>query len=110
MLVTVRSQPSAGCFGDFVLSVRLLSAVFLQLVVQGLQADSQDVGGPCLVVVGGFEGFQDEQTLGFIDGGSHAEPNCVCFLHRGAREDVAKARRQVPDVDDRAFADDNGAF
>src|ERR1043165_3033059 len=77
--------------------------VFLQLVVQRLEADAEDFGGARLVVVGGFERLPDEEHLGLLDGRADAYPHGVGFLQRRAGLHLAESRRQVADVDDRAF-------
>src|SRR5579859_3728783 len=48
-------------------------AIFLQFIVQGLQADAQNFRGAGLVVVTGREGFQDQQLLGLSHGGPYFE-------------------------------------
>src|ERR1035437_594715 len=55
--------------------------VFLELILQRLEADAKDLGGPRLVVVGGLQGFENEQALGFLNRGSDAQTDRVGFLH-----------------------------
>src|SRR5579862_963131 len=87
-----------------------LRAVFLQLVVQRLQADAQNFCGASLVVVGGLQRFQNEQTLSLTDGGADPQTYGVRLLDRGAWNDLAEARGQVLHLDHGAIANNRGAF
>src|SRR5207248_9577276 len=48
-------------------SIAAGAAVFLQLVVQGLQADTQNFSRAGLIVVGGLERFTNQRPLRFAD-------------------------------------------
>ena len=48
------------------------AAVLLELVVEGLQADAENLRGAGLVLPGGFEGAQNQQPLGLVHGGADA--------------------------------------
>src|SRR5271166_1415842 len=85
-------------------------SVLFQLIVQGLQADAEDLRGAGLVIVGCFQRLQDEQALGLINCGADAEPNRVGFLHRRARNHLSETRWEVLGLDQRTFAYDHGAL
>src|SRR5271166_1523032 len=101
------SGSSACCFGHF---ARAMSAILLQLVMQGLQADAEDFGRARLIIIGGFQRLQNEQTLGLTHRGADAEPHRVGFLHRRARNHLSETRWQVLGLDQRTFAYDHGAL
>src|ERR1700745_3444437 len=52
-----------GCVGG--------AAILLQLVVQGFQADTEDLRGPGLVISGGLERLKDQAALCFVHRGTH---------------------------------------
>src|ERR1700734_3953590 len=49
-------------------------AVFLELIEQGLETDSEDFGGPRLIVAGMLQRELNERLLGLAHGGAHLQP------------------------------------
>src|SRR4026207_2207469 len=56
---------------------RMLGAVGLELVVEGLQADARAVGGARLVVAVGGEGLDDQRLLRVLEARAHPERHRV---------------------------------
>src|SRR5450432_1871860 len=86
------------------------AAIFLEFVMQGLQANAEDFGGARFVVVRGFESFHNQQTFGFTHGGANANANRIRIVGGRAEGDLPEARRQVLGLDHRSFANDHGAL
>src|SRR3954466_16082172 len=87
-----------------------LATVLLQLVMQGLEADPENLGGAGLIVVRGFERLHDEEFFGLLAGRADTEAHCVRFLYGWTRRDVSEAGRKVTRLDDGGVTDDNGAL
>src|SRR5579884_2542485 len=90
--------------------VAAVRAVLLQLVVQGLQADAQNLCCACLVIVRACQRAQDQLLFRFFYSCSNAEMNRVrielCrFYLRGS-----ESRRQVTRFDQFACREDYGAL
>src|ERR1041385_2275658 len=66
-------------------------AVLFQLVVQGLQADSQHLGGARLIVVVCGQGLQDQHFFRFAHRGAHFQPDA--FAVAGG-----PSHRHVPEI------------
>jgi hypothetical protein len=62
-----------GTFKRILLRVGAVGAVFLELVVERLQANAEKFGGARLVVAGGAERLQDEFALHGVNGSAHGE-------------------------------------
>src|SRR5579864_3782994 len=56
------------------------AAVLLQFVVKRLQANAENLGGPGLIVVRGFERLQNQQALSFTHCGAHADPDGIAVI------------------------------
>src|SRR6266542_7074038 len=87
-----------------------LVSVLLQFIVQRLQTDAKDLGGPGLVIVRRFQGLHDQLALGLVHGGPHADVDALAVAHHAARGLLAEARRQMARLDDAVLADDDGAL
>ena len=68
-------------------------AVFLQLVVQRLQADPQDLGGARLVVAGVLQGPQDQTLLGFFHRGADLKPDAAVVRRAAPASTDGRGRR-----------------
>ncbi len=68
------------------------SNIFLQLVLQCLEADAEHLRRACLVILGVSEGLVDEPAFGFLHGNAGAQVEAV--LDPGGRR-LAEVRRQV---------------
>src|SRR5712692_7123124 len=55
----------------------LAAAVGLELVVKGLEADAEHVGGPRLVVAVGGQSLEDQRLLGVLEARAHPEGDRV---------------------------------
>src|SRR5579863_1646925 len=71
--------------------LRCSAAVFLQLIMQGFQADSEDFSRPCLVVAGGLQGLEDQQLFRFPNGCAHPQADAVRIAGRGAQRSMSEA-------------------
>src|SRR3990172_9536393 len=85
--------------------MRILHAVPVELVVQGLEADLQDLGRPGFVVADGRQGLEDEGLLRFLDGGSQRQRDL-----RGGRVPPfrGEARGEMSGGDEIRLAGDDG--
>src|SRR5262249_41003752 len=85
------------------------SAILLQLVVQRLQADSENLGGAGLVVARRLQGFQDQLLLCFLDGRAHAQMYGVGIVHHRTNI-LSEAGWQMLRLDQTALAYDDSAL
>src|SRR5579872_4570378 len=58
-------------------------AVFLQLIMQGFQADTENFCRPRLVIAGRFDGLQNQPPLGFFHSCAHSQVYGIGILGRG---------------------------
>src|SRR5664279_876467 len=72
-----------------------LLAVFLQLVVQRLEADAQNLCGTSLVVMRAFQRLEDQQALALAHGRPDSQMDRVGVVNRGADKGLAEAGRKV---------------
>ena len=73
-------RATAGLAGrgiDFTLVIGSLLPVFLQLVVQRLEADAENLGSPSLVVVGRLKRLENQSPLGLADRRPDSEMNRI---------------------------------
>src|ERR1035437_4843581 len=83
--------------------------VFLQLVVQSFQADSEEFRRPRFILVGGRQSLHDQFALGFVDCGANGEAEArkrAGIRHRRASE----IRRKMLASNRPVLACDRGAF
>ena len=76
--------------------------------MQSLQANAQDLRSAGLIVIGRFQGLQDEQALRLTHRGADAEAHRVGLLHGRARSHLAESRGQVSGFNQRSVAHDDG--
>src|SRR5205807_7480619 len=84
-------------------SIAAGAAVFLQLVVQGLQTDTQNFSRAGLIVVSGLESLNNQQPLGFADRRSNPNTNGIRIIRRRPHQGVSESRRQMLCLSDCAF-------
>src|SRR5258705_7243698 len=58
-------------------------SVFLELVMQRLQADAENLGRPGLIVRSRLQGFKDELPFRLFNRRTHTQMNGVGIMHRG---------------------------
>src|SRR5882672_8955786 len=86
------------------------SAVFLKLIVQGLEADAKNFRGPGLVVPGGGQGLENQHLFRLADRGADAQSDAVGIPGRLAAACLTEVRRQMAWLDQRTLADDDRPF
>src|SRR6185369_719166 len=91
-------------------SLRLRLAIFLQLVVQRLQANAKDFRRTRLIVVGGFQRLDDEQALRLTYRSTDAKSNCIGFENGWLWSDLSEARGQVTGLNHGSLAHDDRAL
>src|SRR5574337_993351 len=108
VVATARNVRTVMARVSFVLSPkRILDAVPVQLVVQGLEADPQHLGRTGLVVSDRGQGLQDQRLFRLLDGRADGKGDGV-----GTEDDrlPGETRRQVGRRDEVALAGDDGAL
>src|SRR5580700_2105455 len=53
------------------------AAILLQLIMQGFQANAENLSGAGLIVAGGLQGLQNQQLLGFFHSRAHVQVNGI---------------------------------
>src|SRR5215471_15468935 len=89
---------------------RALLTVFLELVVQRLEADAENFSRARLVVVRGFKGLQDQQAFGLIDSGADTEMDRIGIVHWRSRDGLPKSWWKVLSLDVRTRANNHRTF
>src|SRR6202451_1657485 len=86
------------------------TAIFLQLIMQGFQTDSEDLGGPGLVVSGAFQSFQDQQPLRLFHRCAYSEADGVGIVGAAAQRGVTETRRQMFGFNHPSVTDNHSAL
>src|SRR5437763_17145695 len=71
------------------------AAIFSQLVVQCLQADTQNFRGAGLVILGPLPCLENQQALSFTHCCSHPHTNRISVVDGRTQRRVTKTRRQM---------------
>src|SRR5215472_5787450 len=91
----------------FAAGIGASASVLLELIMQRLEADPQNLRRTSLIVVGGFQGLQDQQALRFPHRRPNANADGIGIVGCGSDGRVSEARRQMLGLDHRSFANDN---
>src|SRR5580700_2177684 len=95
------SRPSDSLGSSFLGRCRFggRATVLLELIMQGFQADAENLGCPGFIVAGGFKSFQYEQFLCLSHCGAHSETYGVRIVDRGPDRRQPKPWRQMLSFD-----------
>src|SRR5215470_5928108 len=94
----------AGCFRCRVGG----AAVFLELIVKGLQANAKDFRGAGLIVIGGRKCLEDQHFLGFAHSCPDFQPYSVGIAGGDAEACAAEIRRQMAGLNQRSLTHNDG--
>src|SRR5882757_7660450 len=81
-------------------------SVFLKLIMQGFQADAENLRRPGLIVGGRLQSLQDELSLCLFHSCAHAQMDGVGIVHGGTHV-LAESRRKVLGLNQTALTHDD---